>query len=1287
MATPEEKAFLLKFKNLPVEKQRQINLVRLSERFPKLNIGGFAKMFNLPYGEQTVTPPSFLKEAYESGKNIVKGVGTLAASTAGYLSGAEALGQPQGKYNLPALAPMAENITKETVKDRLDWYGRLVAAAQGNPTPLGQRVIEHPIMSTLDVLGTLGGAATIGAIGAKVPKLAQLAQEAKVAVGAARTQKLREIVTAMQELQSTKEGQAALDEIDDVIRNSAGYAAQEEMLSGAQAMSGPTKAQAAKKAGREAKGIMFPKIKEVNNVDLQMRPQGTTQPTLLSELPQQLHEKLAENPSLESVTKNKGQVSKLRGSISKTGENKKGTLSSLSEPGQPNAPLGLQPTVNDNLVVPRMSSRTTHEPPVKQSLTTAPPPTAKEAVINKELANKILPELKAQKASMEKWRNDLLKNGDELRDWNDIENLNKYRKLSEDIRYIEDGFPQYIDNYGGVNSIAVRGLKDYPDLAAKYGKAEPPANKPPVDWGKQWAEYGDFMQQQKNKAAKEPPAPPAEPVKGKLPPARKAELESQIKALDNQMAEINLAADLAPKTGSVVKATQKKLAPLQAAKKPLIDELEGKLGSESGAIRIPAREEVRGAGNRLDPFAGMSRKLADDDGGKMMIDNTIKAETTAKRIQSKAKQIFAGIPQLTRKEIELAKTTFKERFEEGLPQLTDNLEKYAQAWKKIAPEIQAEMQRVGLKGDLKNYFPHMLSDEGRFAMLQQKGKVYDAIIEKLKSEGKLKGDNMTGIEEHLRMMGEDDMGAVRYGNIEKPRILNLPEYVMVDGKRVQVLETDPTKIFPRYVYGASRRIGIIENFGKDTNRIEAIIKMAGNSENAQKIKDLWESIQGIDKRHIANVEFNQSKGGKILGTAEAIARVKQLSLSVVPNLFGWGESINKFGLKNTFAAMKDVALSHFGNIPAKEKLRALEAYGAFERDVLNDLSLTEGLHGTMKDITHGVLKGTGMNAANTFINKISGLGATRSVEHGIDVIRNGDGGLLKTITGGDADTYLRQLQRDFLFSDDDVRRIVQTGLSDSDRARIAQRAPALTNAYGESILDRPLWMRGPIAQRVMSYTSFQRAAFNTTKRAIEEASHGNLAPLVKLGITRTATGEAIRGVRNLIFGRDDRNRTAAQRMWSDFLDGATFGIWGSLWQEISYAKSAADVIKPPQISDIGENVWAIGKSVIKKDPSYALGTFVKTTPAIRMIGANVLRVANPKGFEKEKVARDKIYYSKEIMSALRKGDRKEAFDIIKFARTKGVRYKYEDLERWQHMIAKEKNKKLSTWQKVGLMSK
>ena len=653
---------------------------------------------------------------------------------------------------------------------------------------------------------------------------------------------------------------------------------------------------------------------------------------------------------------------------------------------------------------------------------------------------------------------------------------------------------------------------------------------------------------------------------------------------------------------------------------------------QAGFARLPERETLKRGARTIgkvvsfgEALARPSVKLQRSAPGRKMIQRVIKAETVERTIRANAEVIMDNAinkkypsGKITNKDRAWMKENFKTFHEEGKAMPNERIQGFADAWTETADRMSRLAKKVGvtIRGKefkaRQNYFPNVLTEKGRLAMEAQRGEIWNAIIADLEKRGK----KTEGIEKLLADLSpKAEAEAVkRVGSLEHPRLLELPEEVTINGKKVKILETDPFEVIPQYISRSSRRMGVIKSFGQGNELARSLIKEAGeNIEARQAIENAWNDVQRF--AHQPSLEIGTAM--KVIRPVENITRAALLSLAQLANVPGEIATVYKAGLRNSGRAFVDSF--------RKSKTAAFEAdrkLGAWSNDVLRDLQTTEDLTGKTGRFARKAMKLYGFEGINRHINKVGARAMQLTIEDLFGILRKGESSTFQRITGRSQSAVMRQLQRDFFWTTEDIARIKSSGLSIKDKARVAQRAPALINVIGESALDRPSWIRHPVMQRFMSYTSFGRAMGNILADTLKETKNGNFFPLARFLAGQQLAGELEIWLKNFVLNKERTDKGWTDRLINNYLGSMTLGVWGVGYEKLKWAKgNPIEGMAPPNIEVPIELGVEMAKAVKNKELPDAFRAVAERIPIWRAGAVTAERIIDPESAEARKKER------------------------------------------------------------------
>ena len=660
-----------------------------------------------------------------------------------------------------------------------------------------------------------------------------------------------------------------------------------------------------------------------------------------------------------------------------------------------------------------------------------------------------------------------------------------------------------------------------------------------------------------------------------------------------------------------------KHTPADVANMPLINlRLEGEVLTRS---RYGAFKDFLDK-NFLDPSSGWVRFMDVFDRESTILQRTSYGSEAASRFQTAetiGRSIEAGaveplgdvLSSLKRGSKNWVSDHMDDWYRQGMPSewaggvVPDDVRRFGNLWKKTADGLWAEWARVnGWTGKAAQppidfYLPNAITNQTRQAFIARDGALWerlkewaetpaDQVFEQFSDGANVMGGGVpggiNGITEKFFFKADDLLSARLSPSLEFPRPVDLPSRLRVsmNGRKkiIDITDRNPLTNIGHYLRDASRRIGIVGEFGKGTDEVEKLLqkaRKAGDDRTLDVMRDTWASLQGI--AHAPGFYTNPA-GRAVLGL-ESGARALHLSAAVIPNLTGIMWVARKWGLANAMKAQWTVLRAKESLVWGKVKNPLWKAdaalrldmdrrYGGWARNALAYQAETELLSagGTrgVNDLAGGrrfssaVLNPTGLGMVERNTNRVAGMGAMMAVEDMLTRLRKLQVEDVKKLTGTEPQRLIRELKRDFIFSDDDIARIMSEGMSEADQARVVQRAPALVNAFNEGALGKRRWMRHPVAVRTLAYMSWRRVRGNMVFDAIREAQRGNWRPLMKeFGYSMGAglSADALRNFsRNQEAEYDFREGGYLPALGVGMMESSAYGLWGAAWENFRYAQ-------------------------------------------------------------------------------------------------------------------------------------
>jgi len=531
---------------------------------------------------------------------------------------------------------------------------------------------------------------------------------------------------------------------------------------------------------------------------------------------------------------------------------------------------------------------------------------------------------------------------------------------------------------------------------------------------------------------------------------------------------------------------------------------------------------------------------------------------------------------------------FKDAYEAGEEMPTPRIQRWADAWTETHNDIGKLSEDLGVlisdprakggkrpfKRRIEFYFPRVWTQQARDALQEKRGELYDAIVAETKRVGidlpaLLSASEINHTERHFKAL-------------ERPRIGEVPTKITMKGRQsltakglakvgaikpdreVRILADNPFEVANRYIEDSARRLAIIKHMGQDTAEEKAAeISLAILDQDGSEQKAVWDAVwadlQGRSSDQLAR-EFPK------LAAAEALIRFAQLSTSTLSNMGGFTPIAVRLGTRNTaraFVLATNASIRHRLNLVTRgvlkdaktfERLEALSDIGGHLRNTLGHTAFTEDLSGIAGAVSKAGLRAVGFEAINRHINKVGNLAASDALTEGIMFLRHPKSGVLRRLWGRDAQGVRNMLIRDLNQTDEMIDDAMANGITDEMRARAIQAARQKTNITGESPMDRPSWMNGGIARRILSYMSYVRSQGNQFMDALWHARRGNLAPLSRTIFLYAPVGLGMLALKDAVFNRgdDDDDDTFFAKLFGAYMEMGTFGLLGSFGEDAYY---------------------------------------------------------------------------------------------------------------------------------------
>ena len=623
---------------------------------------------------------------------------------------------------------------------------------------------------------------------------------------------------------------------------------------------------------------------------------------------------------------------------------------------------------------------------------------------------------------------------------------------------------------------------------------------------------------------------------------------------------------------------------------------------------------------QLIPFGDAAHRLhkADPDGWRLMAEGTPMTNYRRWLESGKPRRMTMEQPGGTKAEMDVP---------ESWVEFSGQTEPLRKTRLKQANERGLEVNDLG-----EGYLSRMATPETKDAFRQKIGDQWAALQDWAEKSG-IPADDLESIGQ-LLFEGKRSMPIRKSGSLEHELLARLPDRWVHNGKTVTFLKTDPVAVWESYIVDTARRMAFVDNFGVDGKRAFDLFRAETNTQVRDVMGQMFRDIQGYSDH---TSWYSHPLGQVVLG-GESAARGIQLSAASLPNLTGLMWAGRKWGLTNTLrgqwqtlratgnpnwnpswtkAALDDLEISRLSGLWGKQSFK-----------YQGEVESTAGEFGAAAKIMKASrlgLRATGLQLIEGNTNKVAGLAARYALEDmRLRLLRPGNKGPLARMFGMDDATAIREWKRDFRWTNDDIKRIINDGFSTEDLFTITMRAPTIINAYRRGPGDIRHWMRHPLSQRALAYTSWRLARGQMVWNAIDEFRlHGNIKPLLKEIGYGQAAGHAVTKIQDYAYNRGHEDEDWYRDIGSNMVESASAGMLGSIAESYRYTTSHGfgsktwEVLQFPAFATLSDLVRVVRDAIVE-GPEEALGTAIKKVPALRTVRGVGMRLFDPEAAEDER---------------------------------------------------------------------
>ena len=493
---------------------------------------------------------------------------------------------------------------------------------------------------------------------------------------------------------------------------------------------------------------------------------------------------------------------------------------------------------------------------------------------------------------------------------------------------------------------------------------------------------------------------------------------------------------------------------------------------------------------------------------------------------------------------------FKDYVEGTIP-TPPEAQKSVSAWKEISNDVATTAKEAGLTikvtqdgktikipfNPRENYYPQIINDK------ELKKAFSGANYEKFVNSFAAKNDIPVA---KAKKMLETAISKNQYGNLERPRLGNMPD---------EVLQKDPRIALPEYINKAYDRLSIAKEFGGDDKILDKLV------DQARKKGLDSEEIYKLTNRLLGREKFDES-AKKVSSGIRAYNNITKLSLAAVTNL---GDIIKTPTRTNITSTLKGI----YKSFTKKGKTFAGKA-GVLD-PVLDNFAKETG-------IGEKLYKYTGFKWTESKLRQIT----ANASKNYIDL-------LAIKLKKNPNNAFARRRLEQF---DLNPESILKNGLSDKDYSKGAIKA--ISDLQPTAPTDIPHYWQSPGGKVITQYKTFAYKQMKFAKEFIyDESKKGNLKPLITFLIAGQAVGEGVADLKAAIRGRE-RETDPFQRIVDNYMTIGGVGMVTDFIRAITDDTQGSAFMKfvgGPTLSDLNDYLFAIKGDVqaIKDKKKFVFG--------------------------------------------------------------------------------------------------
>jgi hypothetical protein len=222
------------------------------------------------------------------------------------------------------------------------------------------------------------------------------------------------------------------------------------------------------------------------------------------------------------------------------------------------------------------------------------------------------------------------------------------------------------------------------------------------------------------------------------------------------------------------------------------------------------------------------------------------------------------------------------------------------------------------------------------------------------------------------------------------------------------------------------------------------------------------------------------------------------------------------------------------------------------------------------------------------LNKVASFSAHAALFDAVEGLKAPDNSGFKRIWGEDHKGLRSFLKREGEWTDADIDRMIEDGITDNDVTRFVQRASTGTNVFMERAETRPQFMKNGFWRRVFAYTSFYRTMGAVVSDTMRYAKEGNYRPLITLLLGAAVLGTAEDKIKDYLKGiidmdkKESKGESFAMNLLDALAGSGALAMPGTFINDIKWWTRKGDTpFTMPQVQWWGNVVYGMYNAIRK----------------------------------------------------------------------------------------------------------